>query len=202
MRPPTLFEFLANLYDVDYPPTCIRVNPVRYGPPAANIKPPRHSSNPLAKPPRQPCILFTVKGSHTDHYHLTTAGSPNEVLPTSLNSSLITTFALAAPTIMTQPSNANYSSTTGPPRCVPGCKHDGFQVQHKACMHSNQIPAVTVSKIGSDRSIPLVENVPMGEFSLGIQYDTDCQINLIPLSALRILPPSVYSQRDLFQRVK
>ena len=132
-----------NLYDVDYPPTCIRVNPVRYGPPAANIKPPRHSSNPLAKPPRQPCILFTVKGSHTDHYHLTTAGSPNEVLPISLNSSLITTFALAAPTIMTQPSNANYSSTMGPPRCVPGWSMTGSK--------SNIRPACTATRSPQSR---------------------------------------------------
>ena len=59
-------------------------------------------------------------------------------------------------------------------------------------MHSNQTPTVSVSKVGSDRSIPLVENIPLGAFSLGIQYNTGCQLSLIFQSALQALPNSMY----------
>ena len=61
-------------------------------------------------------------------------------------------------------------------------------------MHSNQTPTVPVSKVGSNRSIPLVENIPLGAFFLGIQYDTGCQLSLISRSALQALPTSMYSQ--------
>ena len=61
-------------------------------------------------------------------------------------------------------------------------------------MYSNQTPTVSVSKVGSNRSIPLVENIPLGAFSLGIQYDTGCQLSLISQSALQVLSASMYSQ--------
>ena len=79
--------------------------------------------------------------------------------------------------------------------CPKGCKHDGFPVHCHACIHSNQAPTVSVSKVGaSKRSILLVENIPMGAFSLGIQYNTGCQLSLISQSALQTLPTSMYSQ--------
>ena len=46
-------------------------------------------------------------------------------------------------------------------------------------MHSNHTPTVSVSKVGSNKSIPLVENIPVGAVSLGIQYYTGCQLSLI-----------------------
>ena len=61
-------------------------------------------------------------------------------------------------------------------------------------MHNNQAPTFSVSKVGSDKSIPLVENVPLGSFSLGIQYDTGCQLSLISQSALQAIPKSMYSR--------
>ena len=72
--------------------------------------------------------------------------------------------------------------------------HDGIPVHRCACMHSNQAPTVSISKVGSDRSIPLVENIPLGSSSLGIQYDTGCQLSLISQSALQALPTSMYSR--------
>ena len=35
-------------------------------------------------------------------------------------------------------------------------------------MHSNQAPTFSVSKVGNDKSIPLVEDIPVGLVSLGI----------------------------------
>ena len=72
--------------------------------------------------------------------------------------------------------------------------HDTLPVHSHACMHSNQAPTVSISKVASDRSIPLVENVPLGSSSLGIQYDTGCQLSLISQSALQALPKAMYSQ--------
>ena len=72
--------------------------------------------------------------------------------------------------------------------------HNGIHIHRWACMHSNQAPTVSISKVGSNRSIPLVENIPLGSSSLGIQYNTGCQLSLISQSALQALPTSMYSQ--------
>ena len=61
-------------------------------------------------------------------------------------------------------------------------------------MHNNHTPTVYVSKVGSEKSIPLVENIPVGNISLGFQYDTGCQLSLISQSALQALPTSMYSR--------
>ena len=53
--------------------------------------------------------------------------------------------------------------------CPKGCMQNGFPVHKRACMHSNQAPFVTVSKVSADKSVPLVETL-----LLGIQYDTGC----------------------------
>ena len=75
--------------------------------------------------------------------------------------------------------------------CTKGCMHDGIPVHICACMHSNHTPTFTVSK--GDKSVPLVENIPVGNISLGIQYDTGCQLSLISQSAFQSLPTSMYS---------
>ena len=61
-------------------------------------------------------------------------------------------------------------------------------------MHNNHTPTVSVSKVCSDKSIPLVENVLVGNVSIGIQYDTGCQLSLISQSALQGIPSSMYSR--------
>ena len=57
--------------------------------------------------------------------------------------------------------------------------HDSLPLHGRACMHSNQAPTVSISKVGSNRSIPLVENIPLVTSSLRIQYDTGCELSLI-----------------------
>ena len=44
-----------------------------------------------------------------------------------------------------------------------------------------------------NKSIPLVEDIQVGKVTLGIQYDTGCQLSIISKSALSTLPPSMYS---------
>ena len=72
--------------------------------------------------------------------------------------------------------------------------HDQVPVHIRACMHSNHTPTFTMSKVDINKSVPLVENVPLGSFSLGIQYDTGCQLSLISQSALQAIPKSMYSR--------
>ena len=61
-------------------------------------------------------------------------------------------------------------------------------------MHNNHTPSFSVSKLSSDKSIPLVENILVENIPLGIQYDTGCQLSLISQSALQSLPKSTYSR--------
>ena len=77
--------------------------------------------------------------------------------------------------------------------CTKNCTHNGLPLNHHTCKHSNNTPTVLVSKVGSDRSIPLVENIVFGIHSLGIQHDTGCQLSLISRSALQTIPASMYS---------
>ena len=56
---------------------------------------------------------------------------------------------------------------------------------------------VTVAKVSMNKLVPLVEEVQVGKITLGVQYDTGCQLSIISRSALSILPPSMYSTWDL-----
>ena len=60
-------------------------------------------------------------------------------------------------------------------------------------MHNNQAPFVTVAKVDVNKSVPLIEDVQVGKVTLGVQYDTGCQLSIISKSALSALPPSMYS---------
>ena len=63
--------------------------------------------------------------------------------------------------------------------CSKGCKHNGYPVHKDACKHSDQAPSVTVSKVSSDRSVPLVETLKIYSEVIGIQYDPGCQLSLV-----------------------
>ena len=74
-----------------------------------------------------------------------------------------------------------------------GCVHNGVPLNQHVCIHSDHTPSFTVSKLGSNRSIPLVESVDTGSSSISIQYDLGSQLSLISKSALRNLPPNTYT---------
>ena len=172
------------------------IKPVGYGPPNAKFKPPHHSSGAPIQTPRHPCTLCTAKGFQSDHF------------PLNLNCGVA---KLSSPDILKLISNNKVCPScththdpayrcrlpfhTGASKvCPKGCKHDGLPVHHRACMHSNQTPTASISKVGFDRFIPLVDNILLGAFSLGIQYNTGCQLSLISQSALQALPTSMYSR--------
>jgi len=60
-------------------------------------------------------------------------------------------------------------------------------------MHNNQAPFISVSKVSTDKSVPLVETILLGNTPIGIQYDTGCQLSLISKSALSTIPQTMYS---------
>ena len=54
-------------------------------------------------------------------------------------------------------------------------------------------PFVTVAKVKVNKSVPIVEDIQVDKVTLGVQYDTGCQLSIISKSALSALPPSMYS---------
>ena len=114
---------------------------------------------------------------------------------TSWNSSPTINFALAAPKHMTQSSNANYSSITRPQRCFPMDANimGSLPVHRSTCMHSNQTPTISLSKVGSKGLFPWWRTFRW-KLSLGILYDISCQLSLISQWANWTLQCSMYSQ--------
>ena len=54
-------------------------------------------------------------------------------------------------------------------------------------------PFVTLAKVNVNKSVPIVEDIQVDKVTLGVQYDTGCQLSIISKSALSDLPPSMYS---------
>ena len=54
-------------------------------------------------------------------------------------------------------------------------------------------PFVTLAKVNVNKSVPIVEDIQVDKVTLGVQYDTGCQLSIISKSALSALPPSMYS---------
>ena len=80
-----------------------------------------------------------------------------------------------------------------PKACPRGCLQNGIPVHKCACMHNNQAPFISISKVSTDKSVPLVETILLGNTSIGIQYDMGCQLSLISRSAHSTIPQSMYS---------
>ena len=122
-----LTQFVNNLCKLDNPLASIGVKPVLYD--LSVLRPNLHFI-PLVvclSVPDVPAPYALSRNSNLITIPSTSsAGLPNLVLLKSSNSFPTTMFALAVPILKTQPSDANYSSTIGTPRC--------------ACMHSNQTP--------------------------------------------------------------
>ena len=68
-----------------------------------------------------------------------------------------------------------------------GCLHTEYPLHHAACKHNNQAPSFT--KLGSNKSIPLVESIDIDSSSLCIQYYLGSQMSLIYKSTLQGLSP-------------
>ena len=183
VRPPIKFTFLAqlvckieknylanpSLYDLDSVPSSIGVKLTIHEPPNSKSKPQHSASTPSATP-RHPCFLCTVKGFQADHFALSKlCGVGKLSAPDILK--LITDNHLCPSCTLNH--DANYKCRTTYPDgrfkvCTKGC----LPVHFRACMHSNQAPYVTVSKVSMNKSVPLVEDILVDKITMGIQYDT------------------------------
>ena len=144
---------------------------------------------------RKFCTACSFKGFDHQHYPLSrycgiTKLSSKEILQ-------ILKKANACFTCGNQHSNSVDCQSTYPSgdtkACRKGCIHDGIPVHHKICKHNDESPSITVSKVGSNKTIPMMDVLTVGSTKLNVQYDTGCQISLITTSALKLLPRSTYS---------
>ena len=204
VRPPAPFRLLAQfveeleknyrstpyLYDLDFSPPNVGVYVVRQGTSKPNPQPLRFSGPQPCHPPR-PCAMdlkLTIFPSPAP------CGTVKLSLPKILK--LIADKALCF--TCTQAHSLGYKCKTtynsGVSKvCPKGCLEKGIPVHKRACMHNNQAPFISVSKVSADRSVPLVETILLGNTPIGIQYDTGCQLSLISRSALSKIPQSMYS---------
>ena len=184
-----------SLYDLDLSPTSFGVKATRPEPPKFNSRPPQHSTNiPRAKP-TYPCSLCKAKGFQDDHFTLSKyCGAGKLSSPDILK--IISDNHLCPSCVFSHDGNFKCTTVYKDGRskvCTRGCLQCGVPVHNKACMHHNQAPFVTVGKVSMNKSVPLVEDVQVGKITLGVQYDTGCQLSIISKSALSTLPSSMYS---------
>ena len=77
--------------------------------------------------------------------------------------------------------------------CRKGCLHDETPVNLAICKHTDEPLSVTVSKVGSNKAIPMMDILTIKFLLRNVQYNTGCQISLITTSALKLLPRSSHS---------
>jgi hypothetical protein len=139
--------------------------------------------------------MCSIKGFEANHYSLTNAcgtgklSSP-EILKLIADNGLCFTCTQAHS--VGYKCKTTYSSGVSKV-CPKGCLENGIPVHKKACMHNNQAPFISVSKVSTNQSVPLVETLNLGGTKIGIQYDTGCQLSLISRSTLSTIPQYMYS---------
>ena len=182
------------LYDLDLNPSSIGINVVRQEASKPKPQPPRPADLPQKYPPK-PCAMCSIMGFENNHFSLTKhcgvvkLSSP-EILKLIADNHLCFTCTQAhGKSFRCNPRFVNGVLKA----CPKGCMEKGIPVNRRVCMHSNQAPFVSVSKVSTDKSVPLVETILLGNTPIGIQYDTGCQLSLISKSALSTIPQSMYS---------
>ena len=182
------------LYDLNLSPSNVGINVVRQEASKPKTQPLR-SSNPQQIRNLKPCTLCSIMGFEDNHFSLSkfcgaSKLSSPEILKVIADNHLCFTCV--------QSHGPNYKCKTtfyhGTPKACPrGCSEKGIPVHRRACMHNNQAPFISISKVSTDKSVPLVETILLGNAPIGIQYDTGCQLSLISKSALSAIPQSMYS---------
>ena len=110
--------------------------------------------------PHKPCSLCSYKGFKEQQYPLSNRCgikklSSHEILKI-MDATRSCPFCPLA-----HSSNYTWVSTRqddASKSCSKGCIHNGHPVNYAACKHSDKTPSITVSKVGSDKSIPIPQN--------------------------------------------
>ena len=184
------------LFILDFSPLNVGIKPVQYvtsgGQHQTSHRPPT-KTNP--QQPTQPCVLCTAKGFESNHFSLNFDCEGAKLSSPDILKLISSSKVCPSCTYLHNPSyHCKQVFFDGTSKiCPKGCTHDGLPLHWTACKHSNETLSFTVSKLGSNKSIPLVESIDMGSLSIGIQYDLPSQLSLISKSALQHLPPNMYT---------
>ena len=186
-------KYWANpsLFYLDLSPLNVGIKPVWYGSPGNHSKTPHLSSSTSPQGPRHPCAFCTSKGFKSNHFALNYRWGVAKLSSPYILQIISDTKACPSCANVHEPS---FQCKLGASKVCPmGCEHNGIPLNQHVCEHSNHTPSFTVSKLESNRSIPLVESVDTGSSSIGIQYDLGSQLSLISRSTLQKLPPDMYT---------
>ena len=142
----------------------VGIKPVQYGPTYAKSKPPRHSPAAFIQSPTHPCTLCNAKGFQADHFPLNLSCGVAKLSSPDILKLISDIKVCPSCTHAHDPAyQCRLTFHSGASKVCPrGCMHNSVPVHRRACMHSNQAPTVSISKVGSNRCIPLVENIPLG----------------------------------------
>ena len=209
VRSPATFQFIAQfvsdrermyrsnpfLYDVDISPLNVGINAVKFVPQPTSSRQPRPQASTPAYKPRDPCPPCVIKGFENDHFPLSRRCGVRKLGSAEILK--IISDNHFCPSCMRELRSAHSCKLVFPNGdsvvCEIGCQLNGFPVNKYACMHNDQTPSFTVSKVGSDKSIPLVESVNTSSSPISIHYDQGSEISLVSKSTLETLDPGTYT---------
>ena len=165
----------STLFHINFLPLNVGIKPAQYEIPGK----PNQSFNKSDQLPHRPFVLCTAKEFNTDHFTLNSSCGVDKLSSTDIMKTINT--AKVCHSCAYGHAVAFHCTSK---ICTKGCTHDGFPLHGAACKHSDEAPSFTVSKLGSNKSIPLVESIDTGSSTIGIQYDLGSQLSLISKSAL------------------
>ena len=136
--------------------------------------------------PRRHCPLCSIKGLESDHYPSNWKCRVKKLSSAEIIKTVDNTRVCPSCCCNHQMDfHCKPTFRDGTSRiCAKKCSHNGYPLICFACKHNDETPTVSISTVGSERSIPLVENITLGHQSLGIQYNTGRQLRVISRSVL------------------
>ena len=161
-----------------------------------DVKPVRFQQPNNTRKQHKPCTLCSFKGFEDDHFPLSGRCGVTKLSSAEIVGLLGKTKACPTCGFKHGVSGRCYDKfqNGNPKACSKGCLHDSIPLHQLICKHNDQSPSITVSKVGADKSIPMMDTIKIGSAILDVQYDTGCQLSIITTSALKSLPESSYSR--------
>ena len=204
--PPTIFNFLSTFissiantyhnYPLDFDDNISFTNiAIKQVPLDNSARHDNHSKTSISNTPHKPCSLSVYKGFEAQHYPLNNRCGVKKVSSQEIQTIMET--KRSYPTCAIAHSIYNHCVSTrrdgASKACSNGCIHNEHPLNYADCKHSDERPSITFSKVGSNKSIPIMETLETSPAPLDIQYDSGCQFSLISKSPLLLLPANTYS---------
>ena len=155
---------------------------MKYRPPNTSNRPPNTSNRPPNQPPRNskvqprpPSTLCSLKRFQDKHFPLTKYCGVAKFCSKDIINLIIELKVCPTCTHAHDPgfkcTQVFYSGDSKV--CPTGCTVDGIPLHRKACKHNDQAPFVNLSKVSTNKYVPLVEQILVGKSYIGIQYGTN-----------------------------